>query len=129
MTPTPAVHPDILACPECGAPMELKPSKFGLFYGCTRWRNTGCNGSHGAHPDGSPLGTPADRKTKDARIAAHAAFDTLWKDGKMRRKKAYRWMQRTLGMTEDEAHIGKFSVEQCARLLAIIQSRTTGGER
>ena len=66
---------EALACPECAAPMELRPSRFGQFYGCTRW--PACDGTHGAHPNGSPLGTPANRATKDARIEA---LDAVLKD-------------------------------------------------
>lgn len=112
---------DELLCPECGARMVLKPSRYGQFYGCVRWRETGCPGSHGCHPNGTPLGVPADRKTKDARIEAHAAFDTLWKEGGMRRKEAYRWMQQALDLDDDEAHIGNFTAEQCALLIQMVQ--------
>jgi len=110
-----------LTCPECGAPVRLRPSRYGLFYGCTTWPK--CNGTHGAHPDGKPLGTPGNRETKDARIRAHAAFDTLWKNGGMKRKEAYRWMQDTLGMSQNEAHIGSFDVATCERLITAVHSR------
>lgn len=109
-----------LTCPECAAPMHLRPSRFGQFYGCTRY--PACNGTHGAHPDGSPLGVPANRATKDARIAAHAAFDTLWKSGGMTRKEAYRWMGGALGMSKDEAHIGLFDIATCERLVAAVSA-------
>lgn len=53
----------------CGAPMKLKPSKYGHFYACTRWPE--CDGTHGCHPDGSPLGKPADAETRRLRQAVH----------------------------------------------------------
>ncbi len=109
-----------LACPECGAAMVLKPSRFGKFYACVEFPK--CRGSHGAHPDGSPLGTPANRATKDARIAAHAAFDTLWMLGGMKRKEAYRWMPDAMGMSKDDAHIGRFTIAQCDALIALINA-------
>ncbi len=113
-------------CAECGAPMVLRSTiKYvyasrspRLFYGCTRWPQ--CSGAHGAHPDGQPLGIPADRETRIARIAAHDAFDSLWKrDGgrRMSRRDAYRLMQHLMGMREDEAHIGRFTAEQCKELI------------
>lgn len=112
-----AVTEHDLVCPECGAPMRLKPSRFGLFYGCSKWAETRCPGGHGAHRDGTPLGVPADRKTKEARQAAHHVFDQLWKSSRMSRSAAYRWMQGAMGMTSDEAHIGRFSREECRSLV------------
>jgi hypothetical protein len=102
-------------CPECDGEMVLRNSRYGLFYGCTKFPN--CRAAHGAHPDGRPLGVPADKETKQARIRAHDAFDTLWKSGLMKRGEAYRWMQDAMGMSEDEAHIGRFGSEQCELLI------------
>lgn len=105
-----------LPCPECGDLLLLKKSRAGnYFYGCRRWPE--CRGSHGAHPDGTPLGVPADAETKQMRVAAHEVFDSLWKEGTLTRKGAYTWMQRTLGMTVDEAHIGNFDIATCKRLI------------
>jgi len=67
-----------LSCGECGAPMRLRTSVYGPFYGCSQYPD--CNGVHGGHPDGSPLGTPADAKTRSAHSLAHAAFDRLWRE-------------------------------------------------
>jgi ssDNA-binding Zn-finger/Zn-ribbon topoisomerase 1 len=113
-----------LTCPECGAAMVLKPSRFKPFFGCSRWPETGCPGSHGAHPDGSPMGVPANGATKRARVRAHEAFDRMWKSGHMTRKEAYRWMQLALGMTRDEAHIGKYSEAECEQLIALVEAST-----
>jgi len=103
-------------CPDCGKYMVLKTSKYGLFYGCSTWPD--CEGTHGAHPNGKPLGVPADKATKLARIKAHEAFDLLWKNnGPMKRGEAYAWMQRVLDLTADEAHIGRFDIPTCARVV------------
>jgi ssDNA-binding Zn-finger/Zn-ribbon topoisomerase 1 len=113
-------HPTrTLPCPElgCGSMMELRRSSFGLFYGCTRYPH--CAGTHGAHPDGSPLGIAADHETKQARIRAHEAFDQLWRDKLLpSRKAAYRWMQEALALSKEDAHIGRFSIDQCEALIA-----------
>jgi ssDNA-binding Zn-finger/Zn-ribbon topoisomerase 1 len=105
--------------------MVLKrSSRFGLFYGCTRWPE--CNGTHGAHQKtGEPLGTPANADTKRARIRAHAAFDQLWKEGGMKRTEAYRWMQATLGLSAREAHISMLDEATCERLMVAIKRRHT----
>lgn len=68
-----------LVCPECGAALVLKRGKFGLFYGCSTWDVTRCDGMHSAHQSsGAPQGVPGDNATRKARRQAHATFDTLW---------------------------------------------------
>jgi hypothetical protein len=76
-----------LVCPECGAPMMLRYSRRyeRPFYGCSRYERTKCPGTHGAHPNGEPLGIPADCATKAARHELHLVFDQLWKAGIMSR--------------------------------------------
>lgn len=100
-------------CPECGSSMHLRDSRHGLFYGCATFPT--CRATHGAHPDGRPLGTPANAETKAARIAAHDAFDKLWREPEryMTRRDAYRWLADLLGLTPGDAHIGSFDRGQC----------------
>lgn len=119
-----------LKCPECGGSMQLKRSKYGLFYGCEHWRE-GCKGTHGAYEDGSPLGDPANAATKKDRIQAHRIFDRLWKkdsNGKslMTRSKAYSWMQQAMGLRREEAHIGRFTSKQCNELIALVKKEHRG---
>lgn len=119
-------------CPECGSKMILRETtKFKwdngenrLFYGCVRW--PACRGTHGAHPNGAPLGTPADSETKQARIRAHAAFDQLWKPARARmtQDEAYLWMQSKMGLKSSEAHIGKFNIEQCDTLVRHVEAHS-----
>ncbi len=117
-----------VACPDCGAPMRLRESKHGLFYGCTRYPE--CKGTHGAHPNGAPLGIPADKHTKDMRIKAHDAFDQLWKplSAPYTRAEAYLVMQSLMGMSSDEAHIGKFTASQCQELIDRLATHHTAKE-
>lgn len=110
-----------LLCGECKAPMELrKSSKYPTpFYGCSRFPE--CRGTHGARKDGSPLGTPADKDTKKARIRAHAVFDQIWKKHLTRnRGQAYNWMRQAMGLTHSQAHIGMFTAEQCEELIRLV---------
>jgi ssDNA-binding Zn-finger/Zn-ribbon topoisomerase 1 len=113
-----------IICPECGAEMRLRdiyrsanPDLIGkMFWGCSRFPE--CRATHGAHPDGRPLGIPGNTETKRARIEAHDAFDALWKCRYVRsRTAAYRWLQAAMGMTEDEAHIARFNIDQCETLM------------
>jgi len=120
-----------LTCPECGKPMILRTSRFGPFYGCTGWPDCEC--THGAHPDGSPLGTPADRATREARTRAHEAFDALWapnegEGSRTRRKAAYAQLQVIMGMNEEQAHIGKFTLRQCEVLVARLEELRHGDD-
>lgn len=116
-------------CPTCGAKMELRiTTKFRYgnndprkFWGCSRYPK--CKSTHGAHPDGRPLGTPANVKTKEARMRAHVEFDRLWKGGAMTRTEAYVVMREVMGITQEEAHIGKFTTEQCEQLIARLKER------
>ena len=116
-----------MMCPDCGANMRLRQSKFGLFYGCEAY--PACKGSHGAYPDGRPRGIPGNKVTRDARILAHRTFDKLWDDSatgysKMTRAAAYRWMQRVMGVTKELAHIGMFNIPMCTKLIILVnQSR------
>lgn len=112
-----------LRCPDCGSKLLLKHGGYGMYWGCETWIETGCKGSMGAHPDGTPLGVPAGKKTKKLRIEAHGAFDQLWKAGGMSRKQAYNWMQKQMGLGEDQAHIGKFNEDQCQELIILCSNR------
>lgn len=98
-----------LECPECGSEMRLMGSMWGVRYHCVR---KGCGGSHGSHPDGSPLGAPADAATRKARADAHADFDRIWRHGRMSRGQAYAWLSRQMGVDE-AVHIGGLDAEAC----------------
>lgn len=66
-TPAPEERHD-LVCPDCGAPLKLKAGKFGRFYGCSKWEETQCKGSHGAHLDtGAPYGVPVNARIRELR--------------------------------------------------------------
>ncbi|GAF98235.1 unnamed protein product [marine sediment metagenome] len=106
-----------IECPECGADMVLRKSKYGKFYGCSRWPE--CDATHGADGDGRPLGIPADKATRRARQQAHTAFDGLWRGSEATRSraKAYKWLQGVLGLSPDECHIANLDREACGRVV------------
>ena len=120
-----------LACPEpgCRGVLRLQRSLlYGLFYGCEM---PDCTGRHSAHQaTGEPMGTPATKEVRAARIRAHEAFDTLWKKRSpwqkaappMKRTAAYAWMQRALNLSKDAAHIGLFTVDQCEALIVAVKA-------
>lgn len=109
----------------CGSPMRLRfTKKFkggNWFYGCSRYPE--CDGTHGCHQDnGKPLGVPANKVTKEWRIKAHDAFDTLWKgpEGFMTRKQAYECLAKVFGVTE--IHIGESNIETCQQIIGAVHS-------
>lgn len=111
-----------LVCPECGKKLILKDGKFGIFYGCETWHETGCKGAHNCHKDtAEPHGRPADQATRDKRKEAHAIFDKLWAGGGMRRDSAYGWMRTQLGLSEEEGHIGMMDIPMCDRLIQLVR--------
>lgn len=83
------------------------------FYRCAP-----CNAYVGCHPGtAEPLGRMANAELRQAKSAAHAAFDPLWKSRKMRRNKAYAWLAERLGVSRENCHIGMFDVDQCRRVV------------
>lgn len=94
--------------------MALMKDRNSVGYRC---RSLDCRGSHAAHPDGSPVGKPADAKTRKARITAHEAFDRIWRTKRMTRDRAYVWMRHELGLSKEECHIGSFDVATCKKLV------------
>jgi ssDNA-binding Zn-finger/Zn-ribbon topoisomerase 1 len=104
-------------CADCGAQMVLRksPKYKSPFWGCSNYPE--CRGAHGAHPDGRPLGKPANKETKQARIRAHDVFDTLWKCGGigMNRRQAYKLLAEKLGVSE--VHIGEADLTACERII------------
>ncbi len=69
------------------------------------------------HKFWSPLGRLANGKLRRAKGRAHLSFDPIWKDRKMSRKEAYRWLAESLGIPSERCHIGMFDVEQCEQVI------------
>lgn len=107
-----------LECGECGAPMTLRGSKYGPFYGCSRY--PACEGTHGAHPDGSPLGVPADELTEKWRGRVHELFDPLWKEHGYEREEAYRLLAERMEIPREETHVAMFDIERCKQAIAAL---------
>jgi Protein of unknown function (DUF3268). len=88
------------------------------FYACLS-----CDAYVGCHPDTTrPLGRLANAELRAAKIAAHAAFDPLWRSGPMKRSHAYDWLATALGIPRHKCHIGGFNVEECKRVVEVCQA-------
>lgn len=107
-----------LDCPEClnGKLRRQYSQKLRrFFYKCNQ---DGCEGYIGAHPDGRPLGIPADKKIRKKRQEAHDTFDLLWQEGHVKRSTAYRIMAERMGI-DGELHIANLGWQECERLIEL----------
>lgn len=137
MPPRRRRDPPVPMCPYCDEPAVLVP---GIVVYPRRpdlarkpvWRCRPCDAWVGCH-DGTerPLGRLANAELRQAKQAAHAAFDPLWKrkmerDGVSKTKArgaGYRWLAEQLGIEARRCHIGKMSVEECRRVVEICTRR------
>jgi len=111
-----------VTCPSCQSKMVLKNSKYGLFYSCSTWPKCDCK--HSAHQGtGEPMGVPADKETRQARITAHPEFDQLWKGHRaaISRKEAYSTVGKAMGLAE--LHIGSLTKVQCIHLISLLKMK------
>lgn len=116
-------------CPYCNQPAPLVTEKEVYpdlpwlhdksFYMCAP-----CGAYVGCH-DGTtrPLGRLANAELRIAKMAAHAAFDPLWKSRLYTRRAAYSWLAKKLGIERDDCHIGGFDVETCRRVVQVSMSK------
>lgn len=115
-------------CPYCDKPARLVggaqiyPHREDLwhrkFYVCNP-----CDARVGCHNDTvKPYGRLANATLREARGRAHDLFDPLWRGPGLRRNSGYAWMAEVMGLTRQQAHIGMFDLDQCNRLIEIIES-------
>ncbi len=81
-----------------------------------------CGARVGTHPGTDfPLGTLADEQTMKARMAAHEAFDSLWKGkGPLRRAMAYKALAKAMCMRF--AHISWMDATECHRVVVLCRT-------
>lgn len=113
-------------CPNCGGAVELVGNEviYGRPYGDWPWMyrcvSRACDSYVGLHPlTHLPLGTLANRATREARKKAKAAFNPMWQRGGMTRTDAYTWLAKQLGLPAGKAHIGWFDVATCEKVVAL----------
>jgi len=109
-------------CPYCGKPArwvenkEIYGRNYGKSYMC--WLCKDCDAYVGCHQNTKePLGTVANRELRKWRKEAHSVFDLLWKKYDYKRKESYILLQTMMGLSPKKAHIGKFNIEQCKKLI------------
>lgn len=115
-------------CNYCDKPAELVtgtkiyphiPSLHPFVY----WNCDPCKAYVGCHKksDAAPLGRLANLELRKAKMAVHAAFDPLWKDGKIKRKEAYQLLADRMGIDVNKCHVGMFTIEQCNLALRVVR--------
>lgn len=122
-----ATQARVVACPYCGQCAILVSGsvlypRFPELHAKWFWRCQPCGAHVGCHPGTKePLGTLANAPLRQARQAAHAAFDPLWRDGG--RSAAYRWLAGELQVAASACHIGQFDEDQCRRVVEAVRTR------
>lgn len=114
-------------CPYCSIPAalvtgrEVYPHRPDL-YEKPFWACLLCEAWTGCHPGTTKrMGRIANHATRQLKMAAHAAFDPLWKSGRMTRKQAYAWLREKTGLSERDCHIGWMDDEQLRRVREICE--------
>lgn len=75
-----------------------------------------CYAYVGLHPQTDlPLGTLADKRTRDARNVCKKPFERIWRGELLGRKAAYAWLAGELGIPVSDCHFGLFDVDRCYR--------------
>lgn len=88
------------------------------------WNCVGCVAYVGCHPGTEdPLGRLANADLRKAKMAAHSAFDPLWKECGLKRGDAYAWLREAMGLTRDECHIGMFDETTCMRVVSLCEEK------
>lgn len=119
-----------LKCTYCKKPSKLVKSEevygqghnYGWMYFCRP-----CDAYVGCHKGTTdPMGTLADKPTREARKLAHQHFDPLWRNGVPRNKHA--WKRREMythlsvfmGIKREDAHIGLFTEADCLKVIDFV---------
>lgn len=130
MTAAPC-HCAMLLCPYCERPAAFLPSSAAVYGGRDFgpvWACHPCGAWVGCHPGTNrPLGRLADRDLRQAKIAAHRAFDRLWQrkmaaervSKKKARSAGYRWLAAQLGIEPRDCHIGMMDAGLCRRVVEV----------
>lgn len=122
--------PLVVLCDYCGHPAELVTGRevypgIRTLHHKMLYRCLPCAAHVGCH-EGTmrPLGRLANAELRAAKMAAHAAFDPVWRDERaMTRRGAYAWLAAQLGIPREDCHIGMFDAPQCRRVVEICERR------
>lgn len=119
-------------CPNCQGTVGRVDNKviYGRQYG--KWpfaymcQTPGCDSYVGIHPKTDiPLGTLANKATRNARKRAKAVFAPLWEDEVMSKDDAYAWLAKELGIEDvNHCHVGWFDIATCNQVVQVCLRRS-----
>ena len=138
------------SCAHCGTPcietlgIEIWPEAEAELARKVLWRCPTCHARVGSHPDGSPLGTAADKSLREARIYVHGVLDPLWKTAhlhpayassvkdrkgmaiisKTARRRVYRWLADRMAMAFDDTHVAMMDITECRAAYRLLRRLT-----
>ena len=110
-----------VTCPYCGRHAKLitgsvlYPHRQELSH-LWFWRCSPCGayvGTHENSPRHTPKGSLANAKLRAMRSTAHHFLDAHWRTQNSSRRQVYTKLAEFMGLTEAQAHIGKFDEQQC----------------
>lgn len=107
-------------CPKHGTPLTRCGGPHGPYLACSLRPTCDVVVTHCEH-DGRWRATT--REIREARMAAHRAFDALWQRYGMNRRKAYRWLAGELGLRSSECHFKHFTVAACELTVRLVGER------
>lgn len=85
---------------------------------------TNCNAYVGCHKGTTrPLGKLANAALRMKRQETHGIFDAFWKARGWNRSGAYIWLARGMSLSEDDAHIGNFEMDECEQVIHLCRAQ------
>ena len=119
-----------IICRYCGGVIRLVPAR--KIYGASTDRLglagenislcQNCNARVGCHKGTNrPLGNVANEVLRLKRRETHQVFDAFWQGNGMSRTKAYKWLAAQMRLSEKDAHIGGFEMDQCQKVIELCE--------
>jgi hypothetical protein len=102
-----------MECPVHKTNMQEQVTKYGLRFSCPDCDMVGWEGDNS---------TPANKTTRDARMAAHSVFDKIWRNGHIKRSDAYKRLSKRMKLPQKDTHIGMFNEDQCQRVIEFAET-------
>lgn len=121
-----------IQCQYCNTAATLVSSFtfYGRDYGTNLWVCYPCEAYVGTRGNtATPLGTLAKKELRELRKQTHQLIDSYWKTGRMTRTMMYQKIQTIMGLSEEDAHVGKFNEEQCKELMRKVLNGALEGTR
>ena len=121
-------------CRYCGGVVRLMPAR--KIYGDSTDRLglanehiylcQNCNARVGCHKGTNrPLGNVANEVLRLKRRETHQVFDSFWQKNGMSRTRAYKWLASQMNLSEKDAHIGGFEMDQCQQVIDLCRKKWT----